>query len=108
MGQDTILIVILGMAAVTYIPRVLPIAALAGRRLPEPVTRFLHYIPPAVLAALLAPSLLTSQGDLWISGDNYFLLAAGPCFILALWRRGFFSVVALGMALVAGLRFWAG
>jgi branched-subunit amino acid transport protein len=108
MGQDTILMVILGMAAVTYIPRVLPIAMLAGRRLPEPVARFLHYIPPAVLAALLSPSLLTSKGELWISWDNYFLLAAGPCLILALRRGGFFSVVALGMALVAGLRLWAG
>jgi branched-subunit amino acid transport protein len=104
MDENTVLMVILGMAAATYGPRLLPIALLSGRSLPEPVARFLHYIPPAVLSALLAPSLLSPEGELWLSWDNHFLLASAPCLGLALWRRSFFSVVALGMALVAGLR----
>lgn len=51
---------ILGMMAVTYIPRVVPLASLSNRPLPPAVRRFLQYIPYAALGALILPGVFTS------------------------------------------------
>jgi branched-subunit amino acid transport protein len=104
------LILIAGMTAVTAIPRVLPLLLLSSRRLHPGLMRWLEMIPPAVLAALLAPALFLQKtaggGDsLWISPGNTFLLAAVPTFLVA-WKSGsFFGTVAAGMGSVALLRF---
>ena len=73
MDQQTIFLTILGMMAVTYIPRALPVLALARRTLPEPVIRWLGFIPVAVLSAMLVPSLVAGGGSLDFSLDNIFL-----------------------------------
>ena len=102
------LLLILGMAAVTYIPRVAPLLALASRSPHPGLLRFLEMIPPAVLAALLAPELLlrnTAQvSELFLSLDNTFLLAAVPTVAVGLIRRDFFGTVAVGMLAVALIR----
>lgn len=105
------LLLILGMAAVTYIPRVLPLWLLSSKSLHPAFMRWLEMVPPAVLAALLAPSLLlqkdaTGAERLFISQDNLFLLAAVPAFLVAWKTKSFFGTVAVGMAAVAALR-WA-
>ena len=48
-----LLLCILGMALVTLIPRVMPVTLLAGRELPPLLTRWLSFVPVAVMAALL-------------------------------------------------------
>ncbi|BCS87846.1 AzlD domain-containing protein [Pseudodesulfovibrio sediminis] len=108
MGQEIIFLTILGMLAVTYIPRMLPLVALASKRLPEPVIRWLSFVPVAVLSAMLFPSLLLKDAAFNFSSENYFLWAAIPAFLLA-WRiRSFFGTVALGMGLVAAGRYFFG
>lgn len=47
------LVLILGMAFVTYIPRALPIVFFANREVPSSVKKWLTYIPSAVFAALV-------------------------------------------------------
>lgn len=101
MDQKIILLTFLGMLAVTYIPRMVPLVVLASRSLPEPVVRWLSYVPAAVLSAMLFPSLLLKENAFDFSADNYFLWAAIPAFLLAWRTRSFFGTVALGMALVA-------
>lgn len=101
---------IAGMALVTYIPRLLPLWLLSSRPLPPLLVRWLGLIPPAVLAALLAPELLlTKQPDglaLSLGPDNVFLWAALPSALVA-WRTGsFFGTVAVGMGSVALLRYF--
>lgn len=103
------LLLILGMAAVTYLPRVLPLWLLSHRSLHPSFVRWLEMVPPAVLAALLAPSLFlreTPEGGptLFISADNIFLLAAIPAFLVAHLTKSFFGTVAAGMGAVALLR----
>lgn len=105
MDPKLILTTIAGMALVTYLPRVLPALALSSRRLNPWVERWLSHVPAAVLAALLVPSLLAPEGHVQASWDNLFLWAALPCFLLALKTKSFFGVVALGLGLVAGVRF---
>ncbi|MBN1369114.1 MAG: AzlD domain-containing protein [Dehalococcoidaceae bacterium] len=52
---------ILGMGLVTYIPRWLPLAVLAGRRLPGWLVEWLDLIPVAILASLLLPLMVVSD-----------------------------------------------
>ena len=54
------LLLILGMIAVTYIPRLLPMVWLRGNELPPWLARFLSVLPACALGALLIPSALTS------------------------------------------------
>jgi len=94
------------MTLVTYIPRVAPVLALASRSLPEPLVRWLSFVPTAVLSAMLFPSLLLRDGSFDLSPQNFFLWAAIPAFILAVKTKSFFGTVALGMALVAAGRYF--
>jgi branched-subunit amino acid transport protein len=55
---------ILGMMLVTYLPRLLPLAALARRPLPPLVRRFLAYIPYAALGALIIRGVAESAAGM--------------------------------------------
>ena len=59
------LVIFAGMALVTYFTRYAMIAAL-GREVPLLLRRWLRYVPPAVLAALVVPAALAPQGNLEI------------------------------------------
>ena len=99
------LLLILGMALVTYIPRAFPLMLLSSRSLNPIIERWLRLIPPAVLAALLAPELLLQQSEggasLNIALDNIILMATIPSFLVAWFTKSFFGTVILGMAAVA-------
>ncbi len=59
---------VLLMAAVTFIPRLLPLLVLKADKLPEKFKQFLSYIPYAVLGALIIPAGFSGiQGSYWIS-----------------------------------------
>ena len=100
MDEKTIFLTILGMAAVTYLPRLFPLLALSGKKLPDVVVSWLRYVPPAVLAALLLPSLILQDGRVVINGDNLFFWAALPTFAVAILTRNLFVPVLVGMVVV--------
>ncbi len=105
MDQGVVFLIITGMMLVTYLPRLLPAWALSSRRLPLPVERWLKHVPPAVLAALLGPALLSPEGTLSFNPANAFLWAGIASFFVA-WRfKSFFGAIAVGMGLVALARF---
>lgn len=54
---------VIGMAAVTYLPRMLPITFLGKMNLPARLKSFLEYIPYAALGALIFPGIIGSTGD---------------------------------------------
>ncbi|GAB7023369.1 AzlD domain-containing protein [Salidesulfovibrio brasiliensis] len=108
MDQKIVFLTIVGMAVVTYVPRAAPMLALAARGIPEPVMRWLSYVPVAVLSAMLAPALVLREGSFDFGMDNLFLWAAIPAFALAIKTRSFFGTVALGMGLVAAGRYFLG
>lgn len=104
------LLLIVGMAVVTYIPRIAPLMLLSTRDLSPALMRWLEMVPPAVLAALLAPELLLEPSPdggktLFLSLDNVFLLAAAPTLLTGWISGSFFGTVAVGMASVALLRY---
>ncbi len=58
--QPQTLALIVGMALVTYIPRMLP-GIVAGRQMPPWLRRWLQHIPYAALGALIFPGILQGQ-----------------------------------------------
>lgn len=105
MDQTLIFLTIIGMGLVTYLPRVLPMLLLSGRKLAPWISRWLSFVPATVLAALLAPGLVMPEGRLDFSRGNLYLLAAIPTLLVA-WRfKSFFGTVATGMGLVALARY---
>jgi branched-subunit amino acid transport protein len=56
-------VIIAGMAAITYALRAAPVIA-PWRRIDARLERRLRYLPPALFAALIVPSLLAPAGTL--------------------------------------------
>jgi len=104
MAETTILLTLAGMALVTYLPRLLPAWFLRNRQIPTFLTAWLRYIPVAVLAALLLPSLIVQDGKLNASLNNWYLWAAIPAAGVAWKKKSLFGTVIVGMAVVALLR----
>jgi len=107
MAQTNLLITLLGMALVTYLPRLLPAWFLRARSLPPFLAAWLRYIPAAILSALLLPTLLVENGQLNLSGQNLYLWAALPSALVAWKRKSLFLTVLTGMAVVALIRLLA-
>ena len=89
------LLIVLGMALVTYATRVGMIVALGWKSFwddeggPSLLRRWLRYVPPAVLAALIAPPILAPQGQIELG--------------LPLWA----ATVGAGVAWYTRSPFWA-
>lgn len=107
MEENTVILMIIGMAGVTYLPRLLPLLALSGKKLPSPVISWLQHVPSAVLAALLLPTLLMPDGIISYGLENLFLWAAIPTLIAAVISKSLFIPVIIGM-LVVILGRWLG
>ena len=101
MDQTLIFWTIVGMAVVTYLPRLLPTLFLSGRNLQPIIASWLRLVPPAVLAAMLVPSLLVRQDTVDLSLDNLFFWAAVIAFPVAWKWNSLFATVIVGMGLVA-------
>lgn len=89
------------MAVVTYLPRLLPTLFLSGRNLRPIIIAWLRLVPPAVLAAMLAPSLLVKEAQIDLGIDNLFFWAALVAFPVAWKSKSLFATVVVGMGLVA-------
>ncbi|MFN7251747.1 MAG: AzlD domain-containing protein [Anaerobacillus sp.] len=63
--SNTMIIIILGMAVVTYIPRLLPLVTMNGKEMPPKVTAVLQNVPYAALGALIFPGILFVQESIW-------------------------------------------
>lgn len=107
-ARPEIVLLILGTAVVTLIPRVLPLALLSRFNLPNWFVRWLSYVPIAVLAALLAQSVLFSDGALNIALNNLALLAVIPTLLIAVRTRSLIWTVVTGVAAMALLRLLLG
>ena len=98
----------LGMLAVTYLPRLLPLLLLTSRPLPPLVIAWLRYVPVTVLSALLLPSLLVQDEQLAFGHENLFLWTAFPTILVAWKTKSFFGAVLTGVGIVAAVRYFGG
>lgn len=73
-------------------------------RLPPWVRQWLEYMPPAVLAATVAPAVLAPNGAVTVGPD---VLAFAVCLIMAIRTRQILPPVISGLAVLLVLR-WLG
>jgi branched-subunit amino acid transport protein len=78
--NTNVLAIILGMAAVTYIPRMLPALFMDRFTFPAWFQKWLRCIPYAALAALIYPGVLSVDSDEPLVGVIAGLFAAGLAF----------------------------
>lgn len=104
MAQETLLLTILGMWAVTFGMKAGPIALLARRRLPPSIVGTISHLPIAVLSALLVPNVLMPGGSLEIDPANYFLWGTAVALAVNLTTKSLLATVVAGMGAVALLR----
>lgn len=96
--MDNLIPLILGMAAVTYGPRLAPFFLVGSKVLPRRVDAFLKCIPVAAIGALIIPGVFTAVPD------APWAVAAGMGFTLVygLWRGGI-VVAVLGSIMATWL-----
>jgi branched-subunit amino acid transport protein len=72
---------------------------LLGRfEVPETMRRALHYVPPAVLSAIVFPELFLRNGSLDLSLSNSRLLAGVVAVAVAAWTKNSLLTILAGMA----------
>jgi branched-subunit amino acid transport protein len=80
---------------------------LFGRfHIPETVRRALHYVPPAVLSALVFPELFLRNGTFDLSLGNYRLLAGLVAVAVAWFSKNTLITILAGMIALFVLRFF--
>ncbi|MBH9966457.1 AzlD domain-containing protein [Rossellomorea oryzaecorticis] len=77
--NNAVIWMIIGMAVVTYIPRMLPFIVFKGKELPPFLQGVLKNVPFAVLGALIFPSILLIQEGNLLFG----LVGTAAAFLLA-------------------------
>lgn len=94
------LLLVAGMAAVTFGVRY-PVLVLVGRiPLPDSVFRALRYVPPAVLTAIIVPAVLMPGGTVDLSPANAYLVA-GIVSALVAWRtKSLLLTIIIGMVVM--------
>lgn len=103
-GSDYLLLII-GMGVVTYLPRMLPLVAFSRRQLPVWFVEWLELVPPAILSALIAPTLFAQANPRVFTLGKVELLAALPTLAFALKTRSLAGTVVVGMLCYWGLHY---
>lgn len=101
-----VMVIILGAAVVTFLPRVLPLMLLSRMALPQWGVRWLSHVPISVMAALVGQELFLHEGKWAPLATNVELLAAIPTFLVAIKTRSLLGTVVAGMVTIMLLRYW--
>ncbi|MBI3140785.1 MAG: AzlD domain-containing protein [Rhodocyclales bacterium] len=96
--------VIAALAAATFATRLSFLALFAHGELPAWLRRVLHYVPPAVLAAIVTPQLLAGSPGPQALADGPRVAAALLALAIAYLTRSALLTIILGMAALWGLR----
>ena len=102
MEWKTFLIYLLVMAGVTYLIRMLPLAAIRGKVRSVFLQSFLYYVPYAVLGAMTFPAVFSATGN-WVTS----LVGTAAALVLGWMGKGLLTVAvaACAAAFLAGMIF---
>ena len=64
---------------------------------PETMRRALHYVPPAVLSAIVFPELFMREGSLVVDADNHRMLAGLVAVVVAWISKNTLITILAGM-----------
>lgn len=98
--MEELIILIFGMAVVTYLPRFLPMYLLTRLEVPKLFILWLRYIPVAVLAALIVPGITTVERQVHLAWGNAYFLASIVAFLVAWRSKSMMLTVTVGMGVV--------
>lgn len=94
------LFMILGMAIVTYLIRYVMFPLSGYIRFPEILERSLEFVPPAVLSAIIFPSvLMPQQGTVDFSLQNPYLIGAIGASLAGWFFKNILTTIVTGMVL---------
>lgn len=97
---------ILGMAVITFLMRY-SLFAWPNLRFPPVVSQGLHYVPTAVLTAIVVPGMLLPDGEHWqLTLNNAYLLAGLASIAIAAFSRNLLATIGGGLVVFFLLR-WA-
>lgn len=102
-----ILLIILGCAVVTVIPRIVPFIVVRNMKLPEKVTKWLSFIPICIFTALIIDSIIL-ENETFISIDWRVLLAIVPTLLIAIVTKNLSVTVIVGIVCMAAIRYFLG
>jgi len=91
-----VLLIVIGGAIVTFIPRVVPIMVLSRLKLSDNVQTWLHFVPIAILAAIIGQELLMEDNKVQIM-LNEELPAAIITALIAIKTRSLLWTVVAGV-----------
>jgi branched-subunit amino acid transport protein len=96
--MDNLIPLILGMAAVTYGPRLIPFFLIGSSTLPKRLDAFLKCIPVAAIGALIIPGVFSAVPD----SPAAVICGMGFALVYGYWKGGIIIPV-LGSVLAAYL-----
>jgi branched-subunit amino acid transport protein len=88
---------ILGMFIVTFGIRFIMFAFAGKITFPTWLQQSLHFVPPAVLTAIIVPSVVMPSGEIDFSFNNVYLLAAVISIVISLVTKSLLKTIFLGM-----------
>jgi branched-subunit amino acid transport protein len=96
------------MTAITFLMRY-SLFAWPNLRFAPVVRQGLHYVPTAVLTAIVVPGMLLPDGQHWqLSFDNAYLLAGIAAIGIAAFSRNLLATIGGGLAVFFLLRWMMG
>ncbi|WP_313223395.1 AzlD domain-containing protein [Stutzerimonas nitrititolerans] len=98
-------LLIFGMLAITFMTRY-SFFAWPNLRFPRLVEQGLHYVPVAVLTAIVVPGMLMPEGHWALHWHNAYLLAGVLAILIAALSRNLLATIAGGLLSFFLLR-WA-
>lgn len=104
MSTEEIYICIIGMAIVSYIPRVAPFILLGDRKMPHTFELWLRYVPTSVFGALIFVSIFQTSDGIDVSLNNIGMIAALPVLAVAAKTHSLPYSIITGLVVYGGLQ----
>jgi branched-subunit amino acid transport protein len=102
--RSEILLLILGMAIVTYLTRFTCLYLFRHVTLPASLSRGFRYVPVGILTAMVVPGIVLSEGRVFIHWQNFYLVAGFASFLAALRWKNMFASLGAGLLVILLLR----
>ncbi|CAD5901529.1 Branched-chain amino acid transport family protein [Carnobacterium maltaromaticum] len=101
------LYLILGMAVVTYLPRMLPMLLLNNREIPEKIVRWMSFIPVSIFAALIFSDIFFWENQFSINPlENLKLIPAILVFFIAYKTKNIMWSIVFGVVGISLMVWW--
>ena len=102
--RSEIVVIILGMAAVTFLTRFGAQAVFRRTGIPPWFNRWFKHVPTGILTALIVPPLLLPKGSLDLTYHNPYLVAGVVAALAAYIARSVPLTMGVGLATIILLR----